>query len=205
MASDAGSRVVCVTATRGELGVTDPVRWPPELLAAIREAELADCLRVLGVDEHRWLGYPDGGCARVDRAKAVGRVADLLREEQPDTVLTFAPDGQTGHPDHIAVHNWTVDAVRQTGIGSMHVSVNTQDWLDEHRSRFLELGVIVGEPPVAWLDALSIDLDLEPAILDRKLAALAAQPSQTEAFRMAAGDDYYRRVISSERFGRFQP
>jgi hypothetical protein len=43
-----------------------------------------------------------------------------------------------------------------------------------------------------------------PMILDRKIAALAAQPSQTEALRTAAGDDYYRRVISSERFGRFQ-
>jgi hypothetical protein len=40
-------------------------------------------------------------------------------------------------------------------------------------------------------------------ILDRKLAALVAQPSQTEAFRTVAGDDYYRRVTSSERFGRF--
>ena len=40
-AADAGLRVVCVTATRGELGVTDPVRWPPERMAEIREAELA--------------------------------------------------------------------------------------------------------------------------------------------------------------------
>ena len=36
-------------------------------LAAIREAELAECLRILGVDEHRWPGYPDGGCAKVNR------------------------------------------------------------------------------------------------------------------------------------------
>ena len=34
--------VVCVTATRGELGVTDPTRWPPDQLPAIREVELAD-------------------------------------------------------------------------------------------------------------------------------------------------------------------
>ena len=48
MAAAAGSRVVCVTATRGELGVTDPMRWPPEQLPAIREAELAACLAILG-------------------------------------------------------------------------------------------------------------------------------------------------------------
>jgi LmbE family N-acetylglucosaminyl deacetylase len=39
MATAAGSRVVCVTATRGELGVTDAERWPPDRLPAIREAE----------------------------------------------------------------------------------------------------------------------------------------------------------------------
>jgi len=38
MAAAADSRVVCVTASRGELGVTDPTRWPPEQLASIREA-----------------------------------------------------------------------------------------------------------------------------------------------------------------------
>ena len=45
--------------------MTDPVRWPPERLAEIREAEMAACLAVLGVTEHHWLGYPDGGCAAV--------------------------------------------------------------------------------------------------------------------------------------------
>ena len=101
MAAAAGSRVVCVTATRGELGVTDPIRWPPEQLAAIREAELAACLRILGIKEHRWLGYPDGGCADVDLDIAADQIAGIIREIAPDTILTFSPDGQTGHPDHI--------------------------------------------------------------------------------------------------------
>ena len=45
----------------------------------------------------------------------------------PDTVLTFAADGQTGHPDHIAVHHWTAEAVRRTGIGTLHVVANTPE------------------------------------------------------------------------------
>src|SRR3712207_1442910 len=97
-AVDAGSRVVCVTATRGELGVTDPERWPPDRLAEIREAELAACLAILGVTEHRWLGFPDGGCAAVDPTIGAEAVAALLREVRPDTVVTFSADGQTGHP-----------------------------------------------------------------------------------------------------------
>ena len=62
-------------------------------------------------------------------------------------MLTFAPDGQTGHPDHIAVHHWTAEAVRRTGIGTLHVVANTAEWLDANLERFTTLGAIVGEPP----------------------------------------------------------
>jgi LmbE family N-acetylglucosaminyl deacetylase len=200
MAVAAGSRVVCVTATRGELGVTDPNRWPPEQLASIREAELAACLHILGVTEHRWLGYPDGGCADVKFDTAAGEIAEIVREMAPDTILTFAPDGQTGHPDHIAVHRWTVEAVRRTGIGTLHVVANTQEWLDDHLSQWIELGAIVGEPPVAWTGPLSIDVALSGQLLDRKYAALAAQASQTEVLRAVVGEDRYREIIRIERF-----
>jgi LmbE family N-acetylglucosaminyl deacetylase len=204
MASAAQSRVVCVTATRGELGVTDPTRWPPEQLPTIREAELAECLRLLGVTEHRWLGYPDGGCASVDADAAIQQIAEIIREVVPDSILTFPPDGQTGHPDHIAVQRWTAEAVRRTGIGTLHVVANTQEWLDEHLAQWIELGAIVGDPPVAWIGPLSIDLALTGEFLDRKYAALAAQASQTEALRAVIGEERYREIIRVERFANFE-
>ena len=74
MARDNGQRVVCVTATRGELGTPDPVAWPPDRLAAERTREMARCLAVLGVREHHWLGYRDGECAAAD-PDARGRAA----------------------------------------------------------------------------------------------------------------------------------
>lgn len=202
-ATAAQSRVVCVTATRGELGVTNPGRWPPEQLPAIRGAELAECLRILGVTEHRWLGYPDGGCASVSVDTAAHQIAEIISEIAPDTILTFAPDGQTGHPDHIAVHRWTVEAVRRTGIGTLHVVANTQEWLDDHLAQWTELGAIVGDPPVAWTGPLSIDVALTGELLDRKLAALAAQASQTEAVRAIVGEERYREFIRIERFATF--
>ncbi len=205
MAVDAGARVVCVTATRGELGVTDPVRWPPEQLSAIREAELSACLEILGVSEHRWLDYPDGGCDAVDLAEGAARIAEVLREVRPDTVLTFPPDGQTGHPDHIAVHQWTDAAVRETGIGTLHVVANTQDWLEEFLAQMAELNILMGAPPIPWSWPLSIDLPLPPDVAERKDRALAAQVSQTEWLREAMGTKNYQRVFSSERFGRYPP
>jgi LmbE family N-acetylglucosaminyl deacetylase len=203
MAAAADSRVVCATATRGELGVTDPTKWPPAELPRIRETELAECLRILGVTEHRWLGYPDGGCTDVDLSKAAEQVAGIIREIVPDTILTFAPDGQTGHPDHIAVHRWTVEAVRRTGISTLHVVANTQEWLDDHLPQLIELGAIVGDPPVAWTGPLSIDVGLSGEILDQKYSALAAQASQTEALRAIVGEERYREIISVERFAAF--
>jgi LmbE family N-acetylglucosaminyl deacetylase len=205
MAAGAQSRVICVTATRGELGVTDPSRWPPEQLPTIREAELAECLRILGVTEHRWLGYPDGGCDTVDADVAVEQIAKIIRDVAPDTVLTFPPDGQTGHPDHMAVHRWTVEAVRRSGIGALHVVANTQEWLDENLALWTELGAIVGEPPVAWTGPLSIDLAVTGELLDIKYAALAAQASQTEVLRAVIGEKVYREIIQRERFAAFVP
>ena len=61
-------------------------------------------------------------------------------------MLTFAPDGQTGHPDHIAVHRWTAEAVRRTGIGTVHVVANTPEYLEEHLAQFVDLGAIVATP-----------------------------------------------------------
>ena len=35
-AADAGSRVVCITATRGEGGSMDEEQWPPESMGQVR-------------------------------------------------------------------------------------------------------------------------------------------------------------------------
>ena len=41
------------------------------------------------------------------------RLATLIDEIRPDTVLTFGPDGLTGHRDHRAVSRWTTAAFRR--------------------------------------------------------------------------------------------
>ena len=164
---------------------------------------MAACLQVLGVSEHRWLGYPDGGCAEVEITAAATPIADIIREIAPDTILTFPPDGQTGHPDHMAVHRWTVEAVRRTQIGTLHVVANTQEWVDDHLAQWIELGAIVGDPPVVWTGPLSIDVALTGELLDLKYAALAAQASQTDVVRALLGEERYRQIIRIERFATF--
>jgi N-acetyl-1-D-myo-inositol-2-amino-2-deoxy-alpha-D-glucopyranoside deacetylase len=67
-----GTRVVLVTATRGERGEIVPGTLDPALdelaLATAREAELRGALDVLGVTEHHWLGTaPARAAGRADR------------------------------------------------------------------------------------------------------------------------------------------
>ena len=73
MAAAAGSRVVCVTASSRRAWRDRSDEVAARAAPAIREAELAACLGILGVKEHRWLGYPDGGCADVDIDTAADR------------------------------------------------------------------------------------------------------------------------------------
>src|SRR5437870_7671850 len=105
-----GQRVVCVTATRGEEGSWDEERWPTSEMGKVRERELMASLEALGVTEHHWLDHYDGTCADVDHAEGVAKVQAILKAVRPDTVLTFGPDGMTGHTDHKAVCAWTTEA-----------------------------------------------------------------------------------------------
>ena len=41
----------------------------------------------------------------------------ILDEERPDVVVTFGPDGITGHPDHITIGAATTEAFLQLAGG----------------------------------------------------------------------------------------
>jgi LmbE family N-acetylglucosaminyl deacetylase len=196
-----GNRVVCVTATRGELGTDDHERYPPGApLAAIRTRELEAALAALSVTEHHWLDYPDGGCAEVPDATAIARIRGFVEEVQPDTVLTFGPDGMTGHSDHQAVCRWSTDAVKGTSA-RLHYATKTPEWLSVYRPPMDELGVFMGaEPPCTPREELSLHLVLDGADLDQKVTAILAQTSQIEPIVRGLGEDYLRDGMAEESF-----
>jgi LmbE family N-acetylglucosaminyl deacetylase len=203
-AVDAGNRVVCVTATRGEAGSLDHVKWPPETLGSVREAELDACLAVLGVREHIWLDYPDGGCADVPGDEAVARLAQIIRDVQPDTVLTFGPDGMTWHGDHIAVCEWTSAAFPTAAPAEARLlyATKTQEWADGFLAAIDADQVMMSDqlPPVTPLEDLAVNVRLEGSDLDRKYKAMLCQPSQVESLLDAMGEDDYRRFLADEAF-----
>jgi LmbE family N-acetylglucosaminyl deacetylase len=203
LAGDAGSRVVCVTATRGELGTPDPDAWPPQRLAAERTIELARCLEILGVTEHHWLGYRDGECPQVDPSDAVGRLCELFEDVRPDTVLTFGPDGITGHPDHRTVSAWTTKAFERAappGARLLYAALS-ETRMKRWRSLGESLGIYLpGYPIVTPEDRLAIDVELDRRTATRKVRALAAQRTQTAGLIAELGVDRYTAWVGAESF-----
>lgn len=196
----AGQRAVAVTATRGEAAEPDATAGERAELARLRSHELGVALGLLGVSEHHWLGYPDGGCAGLDPEGPVRCLAALIDRIRPDTVITFGPDGFTGHPDHRAVGAWTTAALRRTSVSprllhpvAVEPAVDPQ--LDD------DFGVYeLGRPRVCAQDELALRLPLSGALLDRKVEALLAQESQTGGLVAAVGLDRFRAWVATEAF-----
>jgi LmbE family N-acetylglucosaminyl deacetylase len=206
----AGGRVVCVTATHGEHGTDDPAAWPPSRLAPLRESELSAALAAVGVAESHLLDHPDGGCADLSAASvrdAVAAIAAQIQDVRPDAVVTFGPDGMTGHPDHIAVSRWTTDAWLATGRpGSLLYATKPRSFAAHHEELHRRLGLFPpGFPVVVDDDDVALKVDLDDAELDAKRAALAAHASQTEPLARLMGEATYREWSATESFRRPTP
>jgi len=204
LARDNGQRVVCVTATRGERGTPDPVAWPPDRLAEERTRELARCLSILGVEEHHWLGYRDGGCAGADRDPAVARLAAVLGDVRPDTVLTFGPDGMTGHDDHRAACRWATEAFARVGKPGavLAYATHTPDWVERFEPALESVGAYMDDTrtPVTPVDELAYAVQLEGDLLETKLRAIRSMTSQIEPLVAALGESFFRAGMVEEAF-----
>jgi LmbE family N-acetylglucosaminyl deacetylase len=204
VAADAGRRVVCVTATRGELGFpADDPRSPAER-KAVREAELAACLTVLGVEDHRWLDYPDGGCVHVPDHEPAGRLAALIDEVRPDTVLTFGPDGQTFHDDHISVSRWTTYACRRAAHPTrLLYAAMTPEWTAAF-GEVIDLDQVMmvpgAVPPTIPVEQLELRFLPEGTLLERKIDALACQASQIGPLIEQVGRAEFARLTRDELY-----
>ncbi|MGE5175476.1 MAG: PIG-L deacetylase family protein [Hyphomicrobiales bacterium] len=108
-----GIETYLITATRGQKGRYGLAeeRPPEDVVARTREAEVRAAAAILGVREVTLLDYVDGELDRADPVEAAGAIAAVLRRVRPHVVLTFAPDGGYGHPDHIAISQFTAAAV----------------------------------------------------------------------------------------------
>ncbi len=102
--ASAGAEIRVVSLTKGGAGqIRDASAATRATLKAVREKELEAAGNELGLTQTRCLDHPDGGLAEIDSDTLVRLASELISEFDPDVVITFGPDGFSGHPDHVAV------------------------------------------------------------------------------------------------------
>lgn len=97
-----GVPVDLITATRGEKGSRLDVPAGVDTGTA-REAELRAAAAIMGIRNIYLLGYMDGKLYKADIDEVANKIADIIRRVEPEIVITFGPDGISGHTDHITV------------------------------------------------------------------------------------------------------
>ena len=197
-----GQRVVDVTATRGEGGSMDEERWPPESMGEVRTKELLRSLEILGVMEHRFLDGPVDVDMQehLDEAGAE-QVRAIVQEIDPDTILTFGPDGMTGHQGHKDVCRWATDAFRTVAKPGARLFYATQTpaFAEEVVPSLEQFDIFLpGTPPVTPPGDLAIDFSCDDEVLDLKVSALEAHESQIEGLLEVFGHDGLRRFLRDE-------
>jgi len=107
-----GVRLALSCATRGEEGKAgDPPVCTPDQLPAVREAELREAARLLGIDHVHLLEYRDKQLAAAAPEEIRRQLLSFIRLYRPQIVITFDPNGANLHSDHIAISRFTSDAV----------------------------------------------------------------------------------------------
>ena len=169
----------------------------------MRTHEARASLAALGVTEHHLLGISDGTCAAQPPDAVVRRLAQIIHSVAPDTILTFGPDGMTGHEDHQTVSSVGHCSPRRRAL-RRPAAVR-----DHHRGVRRALGAVprgVQHVPRRRAAAahpgvgLAVALRLDQAMVDRKIVALRAQASQTQALIAALGEERVRDWWSTETF-----
>lgn len=127
-----GRETHLVIATDGSKGVRDFAHIPAGAeLAAARTKEANCAAKRLGVRQLHLLGLPDGGLASFDvLGKLRSALVAIVDSLAPAAIITFGPEGGTGHPDHRLVGDVVTQIVqgdaRYTKVDLLYASLPTE-------------------------------------------------------------------------------
>ena len=213
-----GHRVVIVTATAGEAGLS--ALHDGDDLARRRLAELDEAAARLGAARVVCLGFADSGFrgspardafSRHDVESAARRLAAVLEEEGADVLTTYDQAGGYGHPDHVQVHRVGAAAAARAGTPRVLEATVEREAL-VRAARWLR--VLPGLPPEfrprVLADAYSPRSALTHCIdvrdqLSAKRAAMCAHSSQRGGGLRPRSLDLYLRLpppVFAKVFGR---
>jgi LmbE family N-acetylglucosaminyl deacetylase len=170
-----GVPVDLVCATRGEKGARLDV--PANIdTGTAREAELRVAAAIMGIRDIYFLGYIDGELDKADADEVISKIKDIMRRVQPEIVITFGPDGITGHSDHVAVGKAATKAFeRLSAEGSGPRKLYYVTIAESAVPNADDFGVATRPD-----EQVTISTDISD-YLDSKIQAIAAHRSQQDA------------------------
>jgi LmbE family N-acetylglucosaminyl deacetylase len=222
-----GARTVLVTCTDGRCGDGPDGAKPgdpghdPDAVVTLRRAELEASCEALSVSHLEMLGYADSGMMgwttndapgafwTTPVADAAERLAALIRQYEPDVIVTYDENGFYGHPDHIQAHRITMAAVEATGSSAKVY------WTTAPRSMMEKFEATVREFGSDWDEGDVPDGEMEIGLPDdeittwvdiaaygsQKFAALEAHASQSEnIFFLRMGVERFTDLMGVETF-----
>jgi N-acetyl-1-D-myo-inositol-2-amino-2-deoxy-alpha-D-glucopyranoside deacetylase len=227
-----GSRTVLVTCTDGAVGeISDAALATPENLVEVRDRELAESARILNIHRLVKLGYRDSGMAgtpdndhpssfhRANFQDAVDKVVRVIRDEQPQVLVTYDENGGYGHPDHVRAHQVAVAAFQEC-VGQpwqpakLYYSVIARSAIRGFAERLRAAGIQVPfrdlqdnpdeETPFAVADErITTDVDVSKYV-QTKRAALIAHRTQMgpDEFFVRLPEELFWDVFGRETFQR---
>ncbi len=196
--AEEGGRVSVICATRGERGSTADL-CTIEDLPRVREAEMRDAMKILGVAGLHFLPYEDQKLAAAPLEEIRRQLVEVIREERPQIVITFDPHGANQHPDHVAISQFSSDALSAAA---------DPRWFPELGPAHTIERLLWPPPTVIFRYPKDVDLGKEPGIdflidtsrwSEKKAAAIRAHKTQRLG-RLFFDDADGRRTFSSEAF-----
>lgn len=190
-----GVQVQVLTATRGQAGSCgDPPLCRPEELPAVREQELYCACAALGIEPLHILDYQDGHLSQVDPEQLIAHILDVVQQVRPQVILTFGPDGLSGHPDHVTIGRCAAEAFRRTEDVAALYAIAVPRSVAER----LEMKHVRPVPD----EAITLTVDVS-SVGEAKLAAIRCHATQwSSSPMMRAPIEQQRLFLGTEYFVR---
>jgi LmbE family N-acetylglucosaminyl deacetylase len=187
-----GVKVHVLAATRGEAGSRgDPPLCEAQDLPNVRERELRCACAALGLEPPRVLNYEDGHLHQADPEAVVADILALIAEIRPRVVLSFGLDGLAGHPDHIAIGRFAVQAY----AADEHVAALYTLAVPRSLAEQLQMRQVHAVPD----EQIALRVDVSTA-WEAKQAAMACHATQRSATPLLNADEGRQRLFFGREF-----
>lgn len=176
-----------------------------EELGGVREQELRCACASLGIAPPNFLGYLDGRLVEANEKKAVARIIAEIYKLRPQVLLTWPPNGLSGHPDHVVVSHWTKLAYEGVAMGSKAPSALYHLAIPYSVANKLDLSQLHSIPD----EEVSLTIDVSK-VWKQKLTAIYCHRTQVgnspilsaqeEKQRLFLGKEYFTRALANKDY-----